>query len=343
MKFQRTIGIDYSGAETADSSLKGLRVYMTGGGGPAEEVCPPPGPKKYWTRRALAEWLIATLSEPVPTIAGIDHGFSFPEAYFARHGLAREWDGFLDDFQVFWPTDRPNLYVDFLRTGRNPTGLARSGERSWRRHVEIACRAKSAFHFDVQGQVAKSTHAGLPFLRLLRRAVPELHVWPFDGWQVPIGRSCLVEVYPKLYSGKYPAGSRTPDQHDAYATAAWLRDAMADGRLEAALSPDLPTEVREAAMYEGWILGVTNTAPPTALAHHASKPNRKSGATTRPGYRNRNGQIVIRATGQAGTDHNQQVYQLACEHCGLNYGANGSDIHQRKCPSCGGGRPGLVL
>jgi hypothetical protein len=46
MQFQRTIGIDYSGAETADSSLKGLRVYLTQGGSPAAEIGPPPGPKR---------------------------------------------------------------------------------------------------------------------------------------------------------------------------------------------------------------------------------------------------------------------------------------------------------
>lgn len=57
MQFQRTIGIDYSGAKTAESSLKGLRVYMTEAGGPAVEVLPPIGPKRYWTRRGLAVWL----------------------------------------------------------------------------------------------------------------------------------------------------------------------------------------------------------------------------------------------------------------------------------------------
>ncbi len=343
MQFERTIGIDYSGAETADASLKGLRVYKTEGDSPALEVAPPPGPKKYWTRRGLAAWLIEILSEPVPTIVGIDHGFSFPEAYFKRHGLVRDWDRFLDDFHEFWPTDAAHTYVDFLRTGRNPTGLSRSGDRRWRRHAELACGAKSVFHFDVQGQVAKSTHAGIPFLRLLRRSLPDLHVWPFDGWQVPEGQSCVVEAYPRIYSKDYVAEDRTPDQHDAYATAMWLRDGGNDGRLEAALSPELPSAVREAAAFEGWILGVTNGAPVSKPARPARKPKGKSRATTTPDYRNRNGQIVIRATGHPSTDHNQQVYQMACEHCGLNYGANGSDIHGRKCPACAGGRPGLVL
>lgn len=40
--FERYIGIDYSGAETPDASLKGLRVYSADCAGLPEEVLPPP-------------------------------------------------------------------------------------------------------------------------------------------------------------------------------------------------------------------------------------------------------------------------------------------------------------
>lgn len=63
--------------------------------------------------------------------------------------------------------------------------------------------------------------------------------------------------------------------------------------------------------------------------------------TTSPGYRNRNGQEVVRATELSGTDHRQKVYVLRCTKCEKQYGANGTDIHQRRCPFCQGGRPGL--
>ena len=68
----------------------------------------------------------------------------------------------------------------------------------------------------------------------------------------------------------------------------------------------------------------------------------KSGAgTTIPGYQNRNGQVVVRRTDLPGNDHNQRIYVLRCSDCRHQYGANGSDIWQRKCPKCGGGWPGL--
>jgi hypothetical protein len=44
--FDRYVGIDYSGAQTATSSLKGLRVYLADRGAPPGEVLPPPGPDR---------------------------------------------------------------------------------------------------------------------------------------------------------------------------------------------------------------------------------------------------------------------------------------------------------
>lgn len=63
--------------------------------------------------------------------------------------------------------------------------------------------------------------------------------------------------------------------------------------------------------------------------------------TTVPGYENRNGQRVVRPTDLPGNDHYQKVYVLRCGKCNAEYGANGSDIFQRRCPHCQGGRPGL--
>jgi PHP family Zn ribbon phosphoesterase len=63
--------------------------------------------------------------------------------------------------------------------------------------------------------------------------------------------------------------------------------------------------------------------------------------STKPGFVNRNGQVVIRNAGIPGTDHGQKIYQIGCSSCGEVYGANGTDIFERKCPKCGEGMPGL--
>ena len=116
-KFTRYIGIDYSGAQTPTPSLKGLRVYLAEGDAAPGEVLPPLSPRKYWTRRGIAEWLVERLAEDVATLVGIDHGFSFPLRYFEVHGLALDWPTFLDDFQRHWLTGDDNTYVDFVREG----------------------------------------------------------------------------------------------------------------------------------------------------------------------------------------------------------------------------------
>ena len=256
--FTRYIGIDYSGAETPTSSLKGLRVYRADGAGALEEVPPPVSTRRYWTRRGLAEWLLERLDEPAPTLVGIDHGFSFPLRYFEVHRLLPNWPAFLEDFQRHWPTDEDYVYVDFVRDGNAGKGSARAGSARWRRLTEErAGGAKSVFHFDVPGSVAKSTHAGIPWLRFLRQRLGErVHFWPFDGWRIPAGRSAVAEVYPALWKHHYPVDGRTSDQHDAYSTAAWLREVDLDGRLDRFLAPRLTAAERTVAGVEGWILGV---------------------------------------------------------------------------------------
>jgi hypothetical protein len=256
-QFSRYIGIDYSGAETPNASLKGLRVYSASHEAHAAEVPPPPSQRKYWTRRGIAEWLAQQLAEGVATMVGIDHGFSFPLRYFEFHHLPPNWGEFLDDFQHHWPTDANHTYVDFIRDGCIGDGAARGGDRRWRRLCEERCRAKSVFHFDVQGSVAKSTHAGIPWLRYLRQQLGErVHFWPFDGWEIPCGKSAIVEAYPALWKNVYPREDRTSDQHDAFTIAAYLCQADRENRLNGLLHPKLTPAEHAVADVEGWIVGV---------------------------------------------------------------------------------------
>jgi hypothetical protein len=256
--FERYIGIDYSGAKTPTSSLPGLRVYAADWLMPPQEIAPPPSPRKYWTRRGIAEWLREQLSREKPTVVGIDHGFSFPLRYFEAHRLPPDWPAFLDDFRCHWPTDEDNTYVDFIRDDVRGKGTKRSGDPSWLRLTEQwTASAKSVFLFDVQGTVAKSTHAGLPWLRYLRQhGNRRVHFWPFDGWDIPHGRSVVAEVYPSLWMRRFAVEGRNSDQQAAYAVVAWLRRADMDGSLPQFFNPPLEPQERTIAQVEGWILGV---------------------------------------------------------------------------------------
>lgn len=266
--FELFIGIDYSGAQTPTSRLPGLQCYasMPSDDEPTRWASPTRsnyGQHVNWTRREIAEQLRHEARRGTRFLAGIDHAFAFPESYMTRYGL-ESWPAFLDDFTTHWPTHRDHVYVDFVRNGdlfrrgeAPPPGERAGGSDEFRLTERWTSSAKSVFLFDVNGSVAKSSHAGIPWLRWLRAEVGELiHIWPFDGWTPPLDKAVIVEVYPSIFRNRYPRDSRTSDQQDAYATARWMADMAVRGALDGYfLLPLTPTE-RAVAELEGWIFGV---------------------------------------------------------------------------------------
>ena len=136
--FDLYVGIDYSGAQTPTSRLKGLQVY---------DARPECVPEKWfsparsnneqpfnWARAEIAQLLLEQARQGVHFLAGIEHGFSFPLSYFRSYGLAL-WPEFLTDFVKHWPTDGNHVYVDFVRDGilhegGGPASGLRVGEAS---------------------------------------------------------------------------------------------------------------------------------------------------------------------------------------------------------------------
>ena len=219
---------------------------------------PPPSPRKYWTRRGLAEWLTERLVGGCADLVGIDHGFSFPLRYFEVHHLEPDWPTFLDDFQKHWPTDAEHTYVDFIRDGSRGDGEARSGSARWRRITEERAGAKSVFHFDVPGSVAKSTHAGLPWLRYLRQPAWER---VFTSGPSTAGRSLRASPRwsrstrrcgARAFHGKAARPTSTTPTSPPPGCGRWILD----GSLGKFLKPDMLPGEYAVAQVEGWILGV---------------------------------------------------------------------------------------
>lgn len=268
MTFDLFIGIDYSGAETPSARLRGLQVYTARPDEPPRKeygkAVSNKGRPRNWSRRALAEWLIELVRQGTRFIAGIDHGLSFPESYFERHGLT-SWLQFLDDFVRHWPTHRDHMTVDDIREAKQnawPDGPGpglRTGRPAELRLCERwTSSAESVFQFDMQGSVAKSTHAGIPWLKIIRDEVGDrVHVWPFDGWEIEESKSVLAEVYPSIFRNRYPRENRSPDEQDAYAVCRWLSESAARGSLARYFDPPLTNLEKQIASREGWILGVT--------------------------------------------------------------------------------------
>ena len=92
-------------------------------------------------------------------------------------------------------------------------------------------------------------------------SAPRVHFWPFDGWDIPAGRSAIAEVYPALWSRGFANEGRTGDQHDAFSIAAWLSRADRDGSLAAFLNPDLSPPETPAGAGGGLDLGRSRLDP----------------------------------------------------------------------------------
>ena len=254
-RFDLFIGIDYSGAETPEARLKGLQVYAARPGGACEKwFSPAPsnnGKPCNWTRAEIAGMLLDQAEQGVRFLAGIDHGFSFPLSYFERYGL-KSWPEFLADLVGYFPADQPGVAL------KDIDRAARTGDtRDLRLCERWTSSAKSVFLFDVQGSVAKSSHAGIPWLKRLRdEAGDRIHFWPFDGWQPAPGKAVIAEVYPSIFRKRYPVEGRSGDEQDAYAVARWLVEMDARGALPRYFEPPLSEQERQVAAVEGWILGI---------------------------------------------------------------------------------------
>ena len=255
MRFNVHIGIDYSGAETATSRLSNLQAFSVGDDGEPVQVSTPTAPAGHrwnWNRAEIARWIVAQGSSGQTFIAGIDHAFSFPVTYLERHDLAN-WDAFLKDFCHHWPTHGDGVWVGSCRKGNPRTG----SHTEFRLTDTWTSSAKSVFRFDVQGQVAAASHAGIPWLAHIRRTLADrIHFWPFDGWSPPAGKSVIAEVYPAIFSKRWPRAERTTDMQDAYATARWLLETDRQDALDHYLRSPLTEAEKRIAEREGWILGI---------------------------------------------------------------------------------------
>jgi hypothetical protein len=252
--FKHYIGIDYSGAKKAVSRNKGLQAFKAAPDSEPRKVNSPSGKKWNWTRKEVAHWCLEQLNRDAPVIIGLDHGFSFPQAYMARYRII-DWDQFLDDFQRHWPTDEDDHTVESLRRGNERTGAL----KEFRLTEQWTTSAQSVFKLDGAGTVGKSTHGGIPWLRFLRRQSyrrNRVHFWPFDGFDVPPNSSVVAEVFPSIFRRRYPRRYASADAHDAMCVAAWLRDMDARGHLGTYFNPPLTDEERGIARLEGWILGI---------------------------------------------------------------------------------------
>lgn len=255
--FARYISIVSSDARTTPDGTTALRVFLATPTYEPVEVPPPAKAARYWTRTRVADWLLDRLTTSIPTLVGIDNGFSLPLAYFASSRLTGNWDEFLETFTFQSPAGRYLMPLDLVLCREAACGAPHPADSHWDRLTEIRAGIRSPLYSPAGSLLWKSTCAGIHWLASFRRRVsPRVHCWPFDGWTVTEGHSALVETYPDLWRERFPEQERNADQCAAYVAAAWMRQADASGSLQYCFQPELSDAERSRAKVEGWILGV---------------------------------------------------------------------------------------
>jgi hypothetical protein len=253
-RFKHYIGIDYSGAQTPTSRLKGLQVFMASQGEDPIKVRPYDDKNWNWTRKEIAHWCVDTINLKHPVIIGLDHGFSFPLSYIDQYKIG-SWDEFLDDFCEHWPTGKDHIFVDHIRNRAGRTG----DPNELRLSEKYTSSTKSVFQLDGQGAVGKSTHTGIPWLRFIRThqdLLGKVHFWPFDGFDIPDDKSVIAEVYPSIFRRRYQRFFKSIDEKDAYSIARWFQENDSQNMLDYYFRPPLAETVIKQVKLEGWILGI---------------------------------------------------------------------------------------
>lgn len=102
--------------------------------------------------------------------------------------------------------------------------------------------------------------------------------------------------------------------------------------------------VREALLHRGFSAGEIDNELATARRKYEVMTSQPTSweHITRIGYRNPDGQEIVRKT-EAGGPQGQRIFVLRCTVCGHQYGAYGFDADIRRCPRCQDGPKGLPI
>ncbi len=190
----QAIAIDWSGAKHPRGHLWSALADAAG----LRELVP------LDSREHAVERLLEHLVAFPNCVAGLDFGFSFPAWYLAELGVAQAAD--------LWTTVKQHGEGWLARC--EPPFWGRPGKpkptlpEHYRRAELLVgettgAHPKSVFQIGGAGAVGTGSLRGMPFLPQFRAA--GVAVWPFD----PPRRPMVMEIYPRLFTGKVVKSSRS--------------------------------------------------------------------------------------------------------------------------------------
>jgi hypothetical protein len=231
MDVQRVVAVDWSG----DRSVAGQRRKIWAGVWTANAAGRVHGGKVTLesgrTREEFRDWLIGMAEETPRMVVGVDFCFSYPAWFVREHGArtapafwkivaehGERWLGNECADARFWGR------MGKHRSGKKPLEFCGECGHRMLRLADLACKVrgeilepadaekvkgiapKSPFQIGGAGAVGTGTLRGIPFL--LQLQVAGFSVWPFDAPGLGHSTPLLVEIYPRLLTGKVTKSGR---------------------------------------------------------------------------------------------------------------------------------------
>lgn len=291
-RFERFIGIDWSGAATDEDGVALAIAVAEGTKKPRIVKRADGGRRTKWSRRAACDWLAHELAHGAPrTLVLVDAGFAFASGAAELLVGARSWSELASGFGALYRHHGTARAVAQHVNARFPDGApfrfddARNDLRWYAAHhvpyyrqTELLVpQTISEFYLGSGSAVGFHTITLLAALDALRNRSVAFAVWPFED---AAEGHVLAECYPSLCRSLAPIAHDDPDERDALAMCRWARGVDLAPFFELAEVPvgrDTRKTWTQQIAEEGWILGVPfRGSGPARSPRPASRPTRAS-------------------------------------------------------------------
>jgi hypothetical protein len=278
MRFDIVAMADYSGAHSESAQKK--HIYLTTFIRSEHKVSITSMITRNQLRQKMEHVLVDATTKNQVVLIGLDHNFGFPVG-FAKQVVTGHVMGWFEQFNCLTEKRRlvnlgPRNWADLINQklsipalrekgpfwgpnfnpSRKPVRMFSKLQMSARRLVEERCHGmKSIFQLGGAGSVGlQSLHGMVQLFKIIefcRRQNIPVHIWPFDGWNVPQNKHLIIEIYPAIYN----AGKKG-DMEDSWASMYWFREKLKTDTLSGFFHPRLSPDEKKRALVEGWVPGI---------------------------------------------------------------------------------------
>ena len=166
-------------------------------------------------------------------------------------------------------------------------------------------------------------------------------------WSPFVQSNAGLFLWEAFVTGKSKTGTHTGDAEIAVEQFySYLPDPEAKAKADNPITCSNPRSLIGAALLQSGLTDdLSLLSKPCLVIRRQDEPppeSKQRRSVMNEGDSNSNGQILIRKTTRPSPNFSgQNIWEMECKDCKHRYGANGCDVHHRRCPHCQGGKDGF--